>query len=164
MIISIILEWTSKFIVFLTSYIISNRIIAVPIALGLKFPKYIVLPMVVIFDLLQVPLFNFICSLNINGKGLIWKLISWLPSKERVENSRLGKFCQHLGGMGIVLISAVPAFGGGIWSAVLIAQVLHIDNRRSMLLIGIGSILSTLAVMYGTQALYNLYYLILHSI
>jgi uncharacterized membrane protein len=151
----LVLAWTSKFIIFLISYILSSRIISVPVALALGFPHYIVLPMVLALDLLQIPLFHHIFTKGAPQIWIIRKFLSKLPSEESIENSRLGKMAQHLGGLGIAFISAAPSFGGGIWSAVLIAQVLKLDYKKQWFYITGGSIIGCLAMVYGYQALFN---------
>ena len=151
----IVLTWISKFILFFISYILSSRIISVPVALALGFPHYIVLPMVLALDLLQIPLFHHIFTKGAPQIWIVQKFMSKLPSKESIENSRLGKMTQHLGGLGIAFISAAPSFGGGIWSAVLIAQVLKLDYKKQWVYISLGSLVGCLAMVYGYQALFN---------
>ncbi len=148
--------WTYRFLIFIFTYIVSSRIISIPVALALHFPHYVVFTMVFLLDMLQIPMFHHIFSKGIPQIWFIRKLFSFLPSQEKVENSRLGKLAQHLGGVGIMLITASPSFGGGIWSGVLIAQVLRMDYKKSFFYIGAGSLFGTIVLVYGYQALYHI--------
>jgi uncharacterized membrane protein len=156
-VIQIVFMWFYRFLIFLFTYIVSSRIFSVPVALALHFPHYVVFTMVFVLDMLQVPMFYRIFSKGIPQVWFIRKLFSFLPSQEKVENSKLGKLAQHLGGIGITLITASPSFGGGIWSGVLIAQMLRMDYKKSFFYIGLGSLIGTIVLVYGYQALYHLY-------
>jgi uncharacterized membrane protein len=145
----IILKWTIRLLIFLITYTIGSRIVSIPMALALKFPRFIVLLMVFILDVLQIPMFFQLYDKGFPRIPLINKLLDMLPTKEKVENSAVGRKAQKLGSWGIIFISAVPTFGGGIWSAVLVAHILHLSTRRSFVYIAIGSLISCLALVYG---------------
>jgi uncharacterized membrane protein len=153
-VLGIILEWTSKFLLFLVTYIISSRIISVPVALALHFPHYIVFIMVFTLDMIQIPLFLHIFKKGTPKIWFIQKLFSYLPSEEKVQNSKIGKIALHFGGVGIAFISSVPTFGGGMWSAILFAHILRLSKKQTYIYLAFGAFIGCLAVVYGFHALF----------
>lgn len=151
----IILKWTFKFLGFLATYIIGSRIWSVPVALKLHFPRFIVFVMVLGLDLLQIPLFYYIYNKGFPKIKYLKILFAKLPTQEKFQKSRLGKIAQNFGSVGVIFISMLPTFGGGIWTAVLFAHILRLDNRRSFLFIAIGSLMGCWAVVYGWDAIFR---------
>ena len=154
--IHIILKWVIRFILFFASYVVTSRIISIPVALLFGFPRFIVFVMVVILDILQIPMFYHIYDKGFPHIPFLNKILDKLPSKEAVETSAIGKKAQQLGSLGLIFISAAPTFGGGIWSAVLIAQILRLSYWRSFIFIAIGSLLSCIVLVYGYDWIFRI--------
>ena len=154
--IHIILKWAIRFLIFFISYIFTSRILSIPVALAFKFPRFIVFLMVFILDVLQIPMFYHIYDKGIPHVPLLGRLLDMLPTKEKVENSALGKKAQQFGSLGLIIISAIPTFGGGIWSAVLIAHMLRLRYSRSFIYIAIGSLVSCFILVYGYDWIFRL--------
>ncbi len=64
------------------------------------------------------------------------------------SRSRLGKWAQPLGGFGVMLVAALPTFGGGIWSATFLAYGLRLSRRAGYSWIMLGSVLSYLTLFW----------------
>ena len=131
-------------------YILGSRIIFIPAGMAIGIGKYVILFLVFFLDMLQIPLYFYIYE-----KGA-----SKLKFLSKMENSRFLKFARSLGSFGVVLVAAMPAFGGGMWSSVLISFLLGLDRRKSILLLALGSFLGCVLVIYGIDGLIHLFGLI----
>jgi uncharacterized membrane protein len=58
------------------------------------------------------------------------------------SSTKLAKWVMPLGGPGVMLVSAMPTFGGGVWLASFFAYALHMDRRAGYAWIILGSVLS----------------------
>jgi len=54
-------------------------------------------------------------------------------------------------------VAAMPAFGGGMWTSILMAYFLKIDRRKSVLLLALGSLIGCLIVVFGFDGLIHLF-------
>lgn len=160
----LLIKWTIKFSIFLMFYIVGSRILSVPEALILHFPRFIVFLMVFCLDLLQIPMFYYIYIKGLPQIKFLKILFSKLPTPEKFQKSRLGKTAQYFGSVGVIFIAFLPSFGGGIWTSVLFAHILRLDYRHSFLFIAIGSLLGCWAVVYGFDAIFRHFDIILHFI
>lgn len=141
---------------FLLLYIFGSRIVFIPAGMALGMGKYVILFTVFLLDVLQIPLYFYIYEKGTSKIKFLSYLFSKLPSKEKVENYRFLKFARSLGGFGVVLVAAMPSFGGGMWSSVLLSFLLGLDRKKSILLLALGSLLGCIIVIYGLEGLIDL--------
>ena len=141
---------------FLLLYIFGSRIIFIPAGMAFGIGKYVILFLVFFLDILQIPLYFYIYEKGTSKIKFLSYLFSKLPSKEKMKNSGLLRFARSLGSFGVVFVAAMPAFGGGMWSSVLISFLLEFDRRKSILLLILGSFLGCVLVVYGIDGLIHL--------
>jgi hypothetical protein len=96
---------------------------------------------------MQIPLFFWLYK---NGAGFFKRLPPPWRSffNTDLSGSRLGRWASPLGGLGIMLVAALPTFGGGMWSAVFIAYGLNLRRRASYIWMTLGSTLSYLSIYW----------------
>ncbi|OIO02817.1 hypothetical protein COY52_11930 [Candidatus Desantisbacteria bacterium CG_4_10_14_0_8_um_filter_48_22] len=146
-----------NYLLFFLLYVVGSRILFIPAGISLGMGKYVVLSVVFIFDILQIPLYFYIYDKGTSRIKFLSFLYSKMPSKERMLNSPLLKFAERLGAFGVVFVAAMPAFGGGMWTSILMAYFLKIDRRKSVLLLALGSLIGCLIVVFGFDGLIHLF-------
>lgn len=122
---------------FLILYIAGGRKIAVPY--GVAFPNNLFQTIILttMFDFLQIPLFYFIYRKSDKGLGILKKL-KFVHKKRK---PKIFRWAKKFGVAGVFILAALPSFGGGIWTSVLLAFLLRIDKKVSYLLIMLGSLI-----------------------
>ena len=61
---------------------------------------------------------------------------------------KAARWTMPLGGPGVMLVSAMPTFGGGIWLASFFAYALHLNRRAGYAWIIMGSVLSYVSLYW----------------
>jgi hypothetical protein len=100
--------------------ILTNRIIAVAIGLWFRVPPALLLGILLFIDVIQIPFYFRVYEHGfafLDGVPFLNAL-----SRRDWSKSALGKWAEHLGGAGVMLVAALPTFGGGIWSSTFIAH------------------------------------------
>ncbi len=120
--------------------ILTNRILAVGFGLWFQVPATLLLGLLLFLDIIQIP---FYYRLYEHGSSLLDRM----PAVKNVINrdwskSALGKWAMPLGGMGVMLVAAMPTLGGGMWSATFLAYGLGLRRRAGYAWMILGSILS----------------------
>ena len=144
------------YFLFFVLYILGSRIIFIPAGMAMGIGKHAILAIVFALDLVQIPIFYYIYEKGTEKIKILNFLYSKLPTKESVNSSGLMKFAKSLGGFGIVLIAAMPAFGGGMWTSVLVAHLLKLEKKLSIFLLALGSLLGCLGIVYGFEGIRQL--------
>jgi len=145
-----------NYILFFLLYIFGSRIIFIPAGISLGINKYIVFFIVFGLDILQIPFYFYLYEKGTSKIKFLSYIYSRLPSMEEKKNSGLLKFASRLGKCGVVFVAAMPAFGGGMWTSVLMAYLLHIERRQSVILLALGSFIGCAIVVYGFDSLIHL--------
>ena len=146
-----------NYLLFFLLYIVGSRILFIPAGISLGMGKYVVLSVVFLLDILQIPLYFYIYEKGTSKIKFLSFLYSRLPSKERAQSSPLLKFARRFGAFGVVFVAAMPAFGGGMWASILMAYLLQLDRRRSIVLLALGSLIGCLLVVFGFDGLLHLF-------
>jgi uncharacterized membrane protein len=141
-------------------YVFFSRAVSIPAALALHLRISIVFLAVFGLDLLQIPLFFRLYEKGVPKIPLLNVLMKRLPTKEHFENSKLGKLAQSLGGIGVMLVAALPTFGGGMWTAVLFAHILKLNRKQSYILLAIGSFVSCVIFTLGVGFIFEIFKII----
>ena len=110
------------------------------LGLWLNVPVLLLLSLLLLLDLVQIPFYY-----QLYEKGST--LFVGVPAIEKWLNrdwskSRLGRWAAPLGGMGVMMVAAMPTFGGGMWSATFLAYGLGLKRRDGYLWMILGSVLS----------------------
>ncbi len=126
--------------------ILTNRILAVGAGLWFHVPAAFLLGLLLFLDVVQIPVFYRIYE---HGSSLLDRvpvLRNWM-SREGAK-SALGKWAMPLGGFGVMLVAAMPTFGGGMWSATFVAYGLGLRRRAGYTWMILGSLLSYLTLYW----------------
>ena len=144
------------FLLFLAFYVVGSRIVFVPAGMALGIGKYVILVIVFFLDLIQIPFYFYIYEKGASKIKFLSAILEKLPKKEDMERSGLLKFAKSLGSFGVVFVAAMPAFGGGMWTAVFISFLLGIERKKSIILLAIGSLIGCLIIVYGFEGILHL--------
>ena len=127
-------------IYFIPLYILGGRPVAILSAQFLGFGITLLLPVVVMLDTLQIPLFYYLYG-TISKGVFMRKLYERATKKEkRLRKSRLFRWVQVMGTPGVVAITLLPLKGCGMWSGVLLSKLLRLPKQISYPLLIVGSI------------------------
>src|SRR6185312_110538 len=93
--------------------VFGNRIFAVLAGLWLRLPAVLMLGLLIALDFLQIPFFYWVYD---HGSAIAARLpeglrIRWARNRSA---SYLGKWAASLGGMGVMMVAALPTLGGGM--------------------------------------------------
>jgi uncharacterized membrane protein len=149
-----------SYLIALLLYIFFSRAVSIPAALALHIRAGIVFFAVFGLDLLQIPLFFRLYEKGFPKIPLVKHLVKRLPTAEQFEKSKLRKLTQSLGGIGVVLVSAMPTFGGGMWTAVLLAHILKLTRKQSYFFLATGSFISCVIFTLGIGFILKLFHVI----
>lgn len=127
-------------IYFIPLYIVGGRPVAVLSAHFLGYKASFVLPVVVLLDTLQIPMFYFLYG-TLSNSALLQKLHERTLHKEkRLHGSKLFRWLQVMGAPGVVTITMLPLKGCGMWSGVLLSKILRFPKPTGYGLLILGSI------------------------
>jgi uncharacterized membrane protein len=149
-----------SYLMALLLYIFFSRAVSIPAALALQIHTGVVFFSVFGLDLLQIPLFFRLYEKGFPKIPLLNLLTKRLPTAEQFEKSKLRKFTQSLGGIGVVLVAAMPTFGGGMWTAVLFAHILKLTRKQSYFFLATGSFISCVIFTLGIGFIFKLLHVI----
>jgi uncharacterized membrane protein len=126
--------------------LVTNRVLAVGVGLWLRVPAALLLGFLLFLDIIQIPFFY-----RLYDHG--FSLFDGIPRLRRFINrdcseTAIGKWARPLGGLGVMVVAALPTFGGGIWSATFIAYGVGLKRRASYSWMILGSLLSYLTLYW----------------
>ena len=133
---------------FIPLYILGGRPVAVLSGQFVGFKISLLLPVVVMLDTLQIPLFYELYG-TISHRTFMRRLSERATKKEqRLSNSRLFRWVQVMGMPGVVAITMMPLKGCGMWSGVLLSKFLRLPKQTSYPLLIVGSLLGCI-LLFG---------------
>ena len=139
-------------IYFIPLYYLGGRPIALISAQLLGHKISFLLPVAVMLDTLQIPLFYHLYD-SISKRPLMRKLADKGKLKEaRQKKTKLFQWLQHLGIPGIIIITMLPLKGCGILSGFILSRLLLMTKSIAYTLLIIGSILGCL-ILFGVGEL-----------
>ncbi len=140
-------------IYFIPLYILGGRPVAILSAQFLGFKISFLLPVVVMLDTLQIPLFYYLFG-TISQGLFIRKLHERSIKKEkRLHKSRFFRWIQLMGTPGVVAITMLPLKGCGMWSGVLLSKLLGLPKQIIYPLLIAGSILGCILIFGVGEAI-----------
>ncbi len=135
-------------IYFIPLYYLGGRPIALISAQLLGHKISFLLPVAVMLDTLQIPIFYHLYD-SISKRPFMQKLSEKSKIKEaHQKKSRLFQWLQNLGMPGIIIITMLPIKGCGILSGFILSRLLLMSKTMAYTLLIIGSILGCL-VLFG---------------
>jgi len=127
-------------IYFIPLYVVGGRPAAILGAQFLGFKIVFLLPVVVMLDTLQIPIFYHIYR-RVSRIALVQKFRERISKKEKhLRSSRFFHWMHVMGMPGVVAITMTPLKGCGMWSGVLLSEILGLPKRKSYPLLIFGSI------------------------
>jgi len=143
-------------IYFIPLYILGGRPVAILSAQFLGFRAFFLLPIVVMLDTLQVPLFYYIYGRISNGLFMRKLSERAIKKEKRLLKSKLFHWIQLMGTPGVVAITMLPIKGCGMWSGVLLSKLLRLPKQTGYPLLIVGSILGCILIFGVGEALLQL--------
>ena len=132
---------------FIPLYVLGGRPVAILSAQFLGRKIFFLLPVVVMLDTLQIPLFYYLYH-TVSNRLVIQKFYKRSEKrKNRLKQSKLFKWLQFLGKPGVVAISMLPFKGCGMWSGVLLSNLLKLPRQTSYPLMIVGSVLGCILLL-----------------
>jgi len=132
-----------KFWLFILSFLIlyaaGGRKIAIPYGVAFTNSWVLITVLALALDFMQIFFFYFIYSKSTEKIKILKKFGA--KTKKKLKKSKVLAWARKFGSLGVFALSTLPSFGGGIWSAVLLAFVLKIDKKISYSLILAGSLI-----------------------
>ena len=156
--------------IFLT-HIFLGRFFSIPYSLAIFHKWYLAVCMVSSIDIIIVPFYFRIFDKVISSRAFIARerlLIRRLRRgiekltkrkifrRERKFHSQILRRAQRWGQFGVIIVSAIPFVGGGIWSGVILARFLRLKIAKGHLLVCMGSILGASFISLGIQGIKEL--------
>ncbi len=141
---------------FIPLYILGGRPAAILSAQLLGHKIFLLLPVVVLLDTLQIPLFYYLYD-TVSDRLFIKKF--YQKSEKRAERFRQSKFLrrlQLLGTPGVITITMLPLKGCGMWSGVLLSKLLKLPKQISYPLMIAGSVLGCVILLGAGEAIIRL--------
>ncbi len=151
-----------KTLALIITHIVASRLISIPIAVAIFVKWYLAVLFIFVMDLAQVPLFYYIYERPQKIRFITARLRLWqrrwnrtgykkkrIFREDRNWQALVLKRAQKFGQWGVMLVSAMPSLGGGMWTGVLLAHLLKIDKKHSYILLAAGSLTSCLILALG---------------
>jgi len=150
-------------IYFIPLYVVGGRPVAILSAQFLGYKASFLLPVVVMLDTLQIPLFYY--TYGAISSSLLARKFSERTIKrgKNLSKSKLFRWMQVMGAPGVVAITMLPLKGCGMWSGVLLSKLLKFSKPTGyQLLIG-GSILGCVFILGLGEGILKLWTLFMNS-
>lgn len=164
------IKFLLKVLLLIFTHTVGNRLISIPLAVGLFMKWYLAVLFIFIMDVIQIPFFYFIYERPQKIKFIVVRFRYWrrrintlykketITRKARTWEATILKRAQKLGSWGVAVVAAMPSLGGGMWSGVLLAHLLKLNKRKSYIFLGLGSLLSCMLLALGFGSLKALIY------
>jgi len=144
-------------IYFIPLYILGGRPVAVLSGQFLGFKISLLLPVVVMLDTLQIPLFYELYG-TISNRTFMRRLRERAAKQEKsFHKSRFFYWVQLMGMPGVVAITMMPLKGCGMWSGVLLSKLLKLPKQTSYPLLIVGSLLGCIFLFGVGEAVLRLW-------
>jgi uncharacterized membrane protein len=134
-------------IYFLPLYIFGGRPTAILSAQLLGINLFYILPLVVMMDILQIPLFFYLYRVVPEKLRLRKIYKKMVHNEEMLNKKKIFIWMQFIGAPGVLTIAMLPIKGCGMWSGVLLANVLKLRKTISYALLTCGSILGCFLIL-----------------
>lgn len=132
--------------------LIGNRFLSILAGAWLRVPAMWLLPTLYLLDLLQIPFFYWVYENRAAFAGRLPNPFRyWLTRDWSI--TYLGKWTHSLGGFGVMVVAAMPTFGGGMWSAVFLAHSFNLRKTWGYFWMGLGSLVSYLSLYWVIDTL-----------
>ncbi len=133
---------------FIPLYVLGGRPVAILSAQFIGYKIFFLLPLVVLLDTLQIPIFYHLYE-TLSNRLWVQKFHEKSGKKEqRLRRSKLFNWTQVMGIPGVVVITMLPLKGCGMWSGVLLSKLLGLPKTTAYLLLISGSVIGC-SIVFG---------------
>ena len=120
--------------------VLANHLVNIPLSLFIGLGKYVAFCIALVMDCVQLVIFYSV----LNHTKLARKF-NWHLDKKLVEGYKKPSFFVRMprpwAYMGVSFLSLLPIYFGGLFAAVFTAHLLKLNRRKSLTVIGIGSVI-----------------------
>lgn len=144
-------------VTFFFIHILLGRKISIPYMLALGTDVHILIPAAITLDILQIPVFLHLYT-HTTRIGIVQRITNRIEERSHhLEESRLVRWAKKMGIAGIVIVTAMPIQGGGMWSGVLLTHVLKLRTIYTYGLLTIGSIIGCTIIAFGVAQIISFF-------
>ncbi|MFH1259269.1 MAG: small multi-drug export protein [Elusimicrobiota bacterium] len=152
------MAYFSKILALAVIHTLFSRLVSIPTGMLMFGDWSVVVVLVFLMDLVQIPLLYYLYEQH-KKIGFLARFLEKLYSKlEQLQKKTLFQKSLRFHEWGVILLTAMPTFGGGMWSGVLLTHLLKINRQKSYFLVSLGSILGCVFLALGWGGIKNLFY------
>jgi uncharacterized membrane protein len=141
----------NAFVIFTVLHFTIGRTASVVFAIISHLPLSIYLPLAVVYDFLQIPVYGHLLESSSRIPFLRWVGRRVQRASETWQKRRFVQKVASWGDVGIVLLCALPIRGFGVLSATILSYLLGRNRVRGTILLLAGSILGILLTLGITK-------------
>ncbi len=144
----------NAFVIFTVLHFTIGRTASVVFAIVSHLPLSIYLPLALVYDFLQIPVYGYLLESSSRIPFLRWVGRRVQRASETWQKRKLVQKVASWGDVGIVLLCALPIRGFGVLSATILSYLLGRNRVRGTILLLAGSILGivlTLGITKGAM-------------
>jgi uncharacterized membrane protein len=147
----------NSFMIFTVLHFTIGRTASVVFAIIYHLPLPLYLPLALVYDIVQIPLYGFLLE-NSSRLPFLRRVETRLKQASHARQQRkLIRRVTSWGDVGIVLLCALPIKGFGVLSATVLCYVLGKTPRKGTLLLMIGSMLGILLTLGITKGVITIW-------
>ena len=139
------------FVIFTFLHFTIGRTASVVFAIVSHLPLHVYLPLALVYDFLQIPVYGHILESSSRIPFLRWLGTRVQRASETWQQRKLVQKVSSWGDMGIVLLCALPIRGFGVLSATLLSYLLGKNKLKGTVLLLMGSLLGILLTVGITK-------------
>ena len=137
-----------------------NRFFVIPLGFIIGLGWWWAFAIALFGDIVQMFIYFYILEGAVVNKKFCKLISKKFPSQEKVERTKMVRKVRGLGYLGITILAAMPVYFGGMYSAVLVSHLMHLNRKKSYIFLTIGSIIGSAVLVFGLQGLIALWNLI----
>jgi uncharacterized membrane protein len=144
-------------VIFTLLHFTIGRTASVVFAIIYHLPLPIYLPLALVYDFVQIPLYGFMLENSSRIPFLRWVEARLKQASNAWQQRKLVQKVSSLGDVGIVLLCALPIRGFGVLSATVLCYLLGKNPMKGTLLLLIGSMLGILLTLGITKGVITIW-------
>ncbi|MCJ7545323.1 MAG: small multi-drug export protein [Deltaproteobacteria bacterium] len=141
----------NSFVIFTLLHFTIGRTASVVFAIINHLPLQIYLPLALVYDFLQIPVYGYLLESSSRIPFLRWVGRRVQRASEAWQKRKFVQKVSSWGDVGIVVLCALPIRGFGILSATILSYLLGRNRVRGTILLLMGSILGILLTLGITK-------------
>lgn len=147
----------NSFVIFTLLHFTIGRTASVVFAIINHLPLPVYLPLALVYDFLQIPVYGLLLESSSRIPFLRWVSTRVQRASESWQQRKLVRKVSSWGDMGIVVLCALPIRGFGILSATILSYLLGRNRLKGTILLLTGSILGILLTLGITKGAMNIW-------